>query len=101
RPPPLEPGRRTTHRRVQPAAHAAVQRLRRGGGAPLRRDGPAGELLVQGPLPWLKPAVFTGALMPLTALGLRAAQGRLSADPIAYVLNQLGLLTLIFLIATL
>src|SRR5690349_13302766 len=53
------------------------------------------------PLPWLKPAVFTGALMPLAALGLRASQGHLSADPIAYVLNQFGLLTLIFLIATL
>jgi methionine sulfoxide reductase heme-binding subunit len=55
----------------------------------------------QSPLPWLKPAVFTGALVPLAALGLRALQGRLSADPIAYALNQLGLLTLIFLLATL
>jgi methionine sulfoxide reductase heme-binding subunit len=63
---------------------------------PTGRSAPTG-----GPLPWLKPAVFTGALMPLVALGLRAAQGRLSADPIAYVLNQFGLLTLIFLIATL
>jgi sulfoxide reductase heme-binding subunit YedZ len=39
--------------------------------------------------------------MPLAALAIRGAQGRLTADPIAYVLNQLGLLALIFLIATL
>jgi sulfoxide reductase heme-binding subunit YedZ len=56
---------------------------------------------VRGPLPWLKPAVFTGSLMPLAALAIRGARGTLSADPIAYVLNQLGLLALIFLIATL
>jgi methionine sulfoxide reductase heme-binding subunit len=56
---------------------------------------------MRGPLPWLKPAVFLGSLMPLAALGIRAWRGTLSADPIAYVLNQLGLLTLIFLIATL
>ena len=53
------------------------------------------------PYPWLKPAIFTGALTPLAAMALRAARGTLSADPIAYVLNQFGLLTLIFLIATL
>src|SRR5438132_1931541 len=53
------------------------------------------------PYPWLKPAIFTGALVPLAALLLRAASGTLSADPIAEVLNQFGLLTLIFLIATL
>jgi sulfoxide reductase heme-binding subunit YedZ len=53
------------------------------------------------PYPWLKPAIFTGALTPLAAMALRAARGTLSADPIAYLLNQFGLLTLIFLIATL
>jgi methionine sulfoxide reductase heme-binding subunit len=53
------------------------------------------------PLPWLKPAVFTGSLLPLAALVIRGARGQLSADPIAYVLKQFGLLTLIFLIATL
>jgi sulfoxide reductase heme-binding subunit YedZ len=56
---------------------------------------------MRGPLPWLKPAVFTGALVPIAALILRGATGSLTADPIAYVLNQLGLLTLIFLIAAL
>lgn len=53
------------------------------------------------PLPWLKPALFTGSLLPLAALALRGARGQLTADPIAYVLNQFGLLTLLFLIATL
>jgi methionine sulfoxide reductase heme-binding subunit len=53
------------------------------------------------PLPWLKPAVFTGALLPLAALAVRGARGQLTADPIAFLLNQFGLLTLIFLIATL
>lgn len=53
------------------------------------------------PLPWLKPAVFTGALVPLAALLVRAGEGRLSANPVAAALNQLGLLTLTFLIATL
>jgi methionine sulfoxide reductase heme-binding subunit len=56
---------------------------------------------VRGPLPWLKPAVFVGSLMPLVALLIRGLQHRLTADPIAYVMNQLGLLTLIFLIAAL
>jgi sulfoxide reductase heme-binding subunit YedZ len=53
------------------------------------------------PMPWLKPAVFTGALVPLADLLLRAAQGTLSANPVAAALNRLGLLTLIFLVATL
>jgi sulfoxide reductase heme-binding subunit YedZ len=53
------------------------------------------------PLPWLKPAVFVGSLVPLLDLLLRAAQGTLSANPVAAALNRLGLLTLIFLLATL
>ena len=56
---------------------------------------------MRGPLPWLRPAVFTGALVPLAALVIRAARGTLSADPIAEILNLFGLLALIFLIATL
>jgi sulfoxide reductase heme-binding subunit YedZ len=39
--------------------------------------------------------------MPLAALMVRAAQGRLGANPISEALNQLGLLALIFLVATL
>ncbi len=54
-----------------------------------------------GPLPWLKPGVFVGALVPLAGLLLQAGQGTLGADPVALVLNRLGLLALIFLLAAL
>jgi len=50
---------------------------------------------------WLKPAVFTGALVPLAALGLRAVRGELGANPIAEALNRLGLLALVFLLLSL
>jgi len=50
---------------------------------------------------WLKPGVLVGSLVPLAALGVRAWRGELGANPIAEVLNQFGLLALIFLIASL
>jgi len=53
------------------------------------------------PLPWLKPGVFAGALVPLVAIVWRAAHGELGADPIAQALNQLGLVALVFLTAAL
>jgi methionine sulfoxide reductase heme-binding subunit len=53
------------------------------------------------PLPWLKPAVITGALVPLAAMPIRAAAGMLGANPISEALNELGLLALVFLIASL
>ena len=53
------------------------------------------------PLPWLKPAVLTGSLVPVGAILLRGWQGSLGADPIAQALNQLGLIALVFLIAAL
>jgi methionine sulfoxide reductase heme-binding subunit len=53
------------------------------------------------PLPWLKPGVFVGALVPLAAILWRAAHGELGANPIAQALNQLGLVALIFLVAAL
>src|SRR4029079_16355485 len=108
-PSPLEPGDGAADRRVLPPAHPSVQRLRGSGRAPVRRHGSQGQLLMAAvraravkravPYPWLKPAIFTGALTPLASLALRAARGTLSADPVAYVLNQFGLLTLIFLLA--
>jgi sulfoxide reductase heme-binding subunit YedZ len=52
-------------------------------------------------MPWLKPAVLTGALVPLAAIALRASRNELGADPIAQALNQLGLMALVFLIAAL
>ncbi len=53
------------------------------------------------PLPWLKPGFFLGSLVPAAYLLARAATGTLGADPIASVLNQLGLVALIFLLAAL
>src|SRR5271155_874234 len=53
------------------------------------------------PLPWLKPAVFTGSLAPIGAIALRAWWDELGPNPIAQALNQLGLVGLIFLIAAL
>jgi len=52
-------------------------------------------------MPWLKPGIFLGALAPLASLGLRASQAGLGANPIAQVQNELGLVALIFLIASL
>jgi methionine sulfoxide reductase heme-binding subunit len=51
--------------------------------------------------PWLKPGIWIGALSPLALLVAKAAAGTLGADPIAIALNQLGLLALIFLLASL
>jgi methionine sulfoxide reductase heme-binding subunit len=53
------------------------------------------------PFPWLRPGVFVGALVPLVTLGFQAARSSLGADPVAIALNRLGLLALIFLIASL
>ncbi len=53
------------------------------------------------PLSWLKPAVLTGAMVPLVAMLVRGATGRLGANPISEALNQLGLLALVTLIASL
>src|SRR3712207_3162757 len=56
---------------------------------------------VSQPMPWLKPGIFVGSLMPLVAMLLGAMQGTLGANPIAEVENGLGLTALIFLIASL
>lgn len=50
---------------------------------------------------WLKPGVLIGGLSPLAVVGLRALRGTLGPNPIAELLNQLGLLALIFLVASL
>jgi len=54
-----------------------------------------------GPLPWLKPGVFVGALVPVGAIVWHAWRGELGANPIAQALNQLGLMALVFLLAAL
>ncbi len=51
--------------------------------------------------PWLRPAIFAGALAPLGLLLARAARGDLGANPIAEALNELGLTALVLLIASL
>jgi sulfoxide reductase heme-binding subunit YedZ len=50
---------------------------------------------------WLGPGVVIGALVPLALLVTRAWQHTLGADPVAIALNQLGLLALILLLASL
>ncbi|HEX2674528.1 MAG TPA: protein-methionine-sulfoxide reductase heme-binding subunit MsrQ [Polyangiaceae bacterium] len=52
-------------------------------------------------LTWLVPATVTGALVPFVSMVWRLSQNRLGANPIATALNQLGLLSLIFLCASL
>ena len=51
-------------------------------------------------LSWLGPAVFTGGLVPLTYITIRFLKGEM-VEPVAEILNQFGLLALIFLISSL
>jgi methionine sulfoxide reductase heme-binding subunit len=51
-------------------------------------------------LAWLGPAVFTGGLVPLTFIAFRLIEGSM-IEPVAEILNQFGLLALIFLISSL
>jgi sulfoxide reductase heme-binding subunit YedZ len=53
------------------------------------------------PMPWLQPGIFIGALVPLASIVWRGLQGDLTANPIAQVMNELGLSALIFLVASL
>jgi sulfoxide reductase heme-binding subunit YedZ len=52
-------------------------------------------------LNWLVPAVITGSLVPFASIAWRLSQHTLGANPVATALNQVGLLGLIFLIASL
>jgi sulfoxide reductase heme-binding subunit YedZ len=49
---------------------------------------------------YLPPAIVTGWLLALAQLGYELATHRLGANPIATALNQLGLLALVLLVAT-
>jgi sulfoxide reductase heme-binding subunit YedZ len=51
--------------------------------------------------PWLKPAVFLAALGPLSWLVCRGLRGTLGPDPVAEVLNRLGLYAVSLLFCTL
>ena len=50
---------------------------------------------------WLAPGVTAGALAPLVVLAELAWSGRLGADPISIVLNQLGFVALVLLVGSL
>lgn len=52
-------------------------------------------------LAWLQPAVLVGSLLPLGLLVLRWFRDELGANPVAVVLNQLGLMGLVLLMASL
>ncbi|HYV66900.1 MAG TPA: protein-methionine-sulfoxide reductase heme-binding subunit MsrQ [Myxococcales bacterium] len=51
--------------------------------------------------PWLKPLVFLAALSPLLWLAGRALRQDLGADPLAVVLNRLGLYALVLVFCSL
>ncbi|ADO74509.1 sulfite oxidase heme-binding subunit YedZ [Stigmatella aurantiaca] len=53
------------------------------------------------PFPWLKPAVLVGGLSPLALLLVQGLQGELGPNVIEVVLNQTGLLALVFLLVSL
>jgi sulfoxide reductase heme-binding subunit YedZ len=65
------------------------------------RDAPKPLVFSSGPLPWLWPAVVTGASVPLVAIPAGLFRGTLGANPVAEALNELGLLALVFLVASL
>lgn len=50
---------------------------------------------------FIAPAIVTGWLLTLAELGYRVATQQLSADPVATSINQLGLLALVLLVASL
>lgn len=58
-------------------------------------------LFPAGPLPWLWPAVVTGSCVPIAAIVVGLYRGTLGANPVAEALNELGLLSLVFLVASL
>lgn len=52
-------------------------------------------------LNWLNPAVVTGSVLPFASIAWRIYQHKLGANPVATALNQIGLLGLILLCASL
>ena len=54
------------------------------------------------PLPWLTPGLYLGAMAPLASIVLRAGMGGgLTANPIAEIMNELGLTALVLLLTSL
>lgn len=52
-------------------------------------------------MPWLNSGILTGAMAPAAVILWRARSGDLGANPIAEALNQLGLMALVLLLASL
>jgi sulfoxide reductase heme-binding subunit YedZ len=50
---------------------------------------------------WLAPAVWAGGAVPLVVMAIDAKTGGLGANPVSQALNQLGLLALVSLVASL
>jgi sulfoxide reductase heme-binding subunit YedZ len=55
----------------------------------------------RGPFPWLNPGILVGATAPALSILMRARSGALGANPIAEALNELGLMALVLLLASL
>jgi methionine sulfoxide reductase heme-binding subunit len=55
----------------------------------------------RGPFPWLNPGILVGATAPAVSILMRARSGALGANPIAEALNELGLMALVLLVASL
>ncbi len=53
------------------------------------------------PLPWLKPAVLAGSLLPLLEMLISGLRGTLGPNAIEEVLNRLGLIALVLLLGSL
>lgn len=62
---------------------------------------PAGKRKTESGRAWLGRAVWAGGSLPLVLLVYRFFTGKLGAEPVAVALNQLGLLALILLLASL
>src|SRR5690606_15562357 len=121
RPPPLEPGNRTAHRRgrlfqLRTPQDPALQRLWRTGGLALCGHGPAEVLLMHGrvqspgkkvasrPNRWNRLPVwpiYVAGFIPAVWSFHLGATGGLGADPVKEFEHLLGLWTLRFLILTL
>ena len=93
----MEPGDRTSHRRMGAARHIDVQRLRRSGRAVVFGDGFEGEFSSMPDIKFSKFLVFVNSAVPCALLGWDAYHHRLGANPQEFALHTTGTLTLVFL----
>src|SRR5215510_3738904 len=93
----MEPGDRTSHRRMGAARHPDLQRLRRSGRAVVFGDGFEGQLLIMPDVKFSKRLVFVNSAIPCVMLAWDAYHHRLGVNPQEFVLRTTGTLTLVFL----